>query len=223
MNSGALIFDLDGTLVNSVPVCTEIINYMLDARGSQWRLTNENTRSYVSVGGHAMLRALLGEYYRDATDDVAEFRARYACMPTPADALFPEVRETLEWLLERNLRLSICSNKPQALCEKILRDLSLDSLFEVVVGGDRFPFAKPDPRHLGVVLRDLELGVNDAIYVGDSEIDHQLARNAGVEFVYVLHGYGNQSAIPEDIVRLDRFSSLKECVRTKWGQVQSLL
>jgi len=150
--NGLAVFDLDGTLVDSASHCAGIVNAMLDARGAQARVTPEDARRHISAGAEILIAALLGGALIAIEPDLAEFRQRYASMPTPTTCLFPGVREGLAVLRQAGAGLAICSNKPQALCDKVLSDLGLADQFLAVVGGRRGAPSKPDPAHLRAAI-----------------------------------------------------------------------
>ena len=207
-----VVFDLDGTIVDSVGICTDLMNEMLRARGSLRSLTSDQVRCHISVGGARMISTLFGTECGDPDLEIAEFRARYAAVHTPASSLFGGARESLMELAGSGARLTICSNKPQGLCEKALRDLELEHLFEVVVGSDGSRPAKPDPAPFLKVLELVGGSSSRAIYVGDAELDHAMARNVGVAFILMTHGYLNPGVMLEDAVRCDSFARLPTLV-----------
>jgi phosphoglycolate phosphatase len=100
----------------------------------------------------------------------------------------------------RNIRLAICSNKPENLCKKVLSEVNLDSYFDVVVGGDTLAKRKPDPLPLMHVLKSIKINPNQALYVGDSLIDKNTAKSAGIDFAFFAGGYDPKITLePNDI------------------------
>ncbi|HEX4021812.1 MAG TPA: HAD-IA family hydrolase [Acidobacteriaceae bacterium] len=211
MNIKSVVFDLDGTLVNSLRICTAILNAMLADRGGA-SITELQARPYISVGGKEMVRQLLGRYSCDPKDDIAEFRQRYVSLPTPQDSLFEGVTETLFWLRQQDYVLGICSNKPQRLCEKILTELDIAHHFSAIIGGDVLPHTKPAAGHLLTTIERMGSNPEHTLYIGDSETDYQLALNAHVLFIYVTYGYGNPIAIPASVTRIDTILYLPSLV-----------
>jgi phosphoglycolate phosphatase len=207
-----IVFDLDGTLVDSVGQCARIVNDMLRARGAAPTVTAAQTRPLVSVGGAKMVSALLGTAGGDPEAEIAEFRVRYAELPTPEDSLFPGAEDALRTLASRGYRLSICSNKPQCLCEKVVRELGLCDLFGAVVGRQQGRPAKPDPAHLDETLLRAGGRRSRAVYVGDSEVDVELARNAGVPLIFVAFGYGAVPRSSGEVLVASRFADLPALV-----------
>jgi phosphoglycolate phosphatase len=189
--SGRAVFDLDGTLLDSVPLCAEILNAMLADRGAEALVTHEQTRRYASGGGEAMVTALLGDRLGDADRAIGEFRARYAAQPTAPSSLFAGVLEGLARLRSQGVALAICSNKPQGLCEKVLSDLGMAELFSTVVGARPGLAPKPDPAGLFLALEMAGGTASRSCYIGDSELDHLAAQRAGVPFIMVGYGYAD--------------------------------
>lgn len=200
-----IIFDLDGTLVDSVQVCTEVLNLMLRERGSAVVLSNAATRRYISQGGAPMVEALLGTACVDPDKDIIEFRERYADLATPTDCLFAGVREGLTALRRQGFTLSICSNKPQALCDKVLSELGLSEMFYTVVGSKPGLLVKPATDLMDVVLRTLDARADQCVFVGDSELDHGLANACKMRFLFVTYGYADIHCNSDDVQSFDNF------------------
>jgi phosphoglycolate phosphatase len=188
--AGHAVFDLDGTLVDSVPVMTTILNAMLADRGLAAVLTAERVRPHATAGGLATVRSLLGEACGEPHAALAEFRARYAAIPTPPESLYPGVGETLKGLKSAGVTLAVFSNKSQGLCEKVLGELNLSPLFGAIVGSGPDVPLKPDPTGLDLALA-LSGGYRErCCFIGDGEPDFVLARAAGVPFILAAWGYG---------------------------------
>ncbi len=204
----ALIIDLDGTLVDSAPLIAGIINRMLADRGIERATSPEEARTFLTQGGSQLVAALLGDDLVDLNRDLADFRIRYAALDTPEDCLFPGVREGLDALVAVGVRMAICSNKPQGLCDKIVADLGLRDLFAAVVGStDDLPL-KPAPDLALKALGALGVAACDCLYVGDSDVDRQTAANAGIGFLFVTYGYAEASAPIEALARFNRFDQV---------------
>jgi phosphoglycolate phosphatase len=200
------VFDLDGTLLDSVPLISEIINGMLADHGSAVRISPGVVRPYVTVGGRGMLQALLGDEWGDIDGALAEFRARYAALPTPPASLFPGVREGLVAIAGLGVGLAVWSNKPQALCDKVIGDLGLSRLFDAVVGTAADVPLKPDPIGFDRALAIAGGCRARSCFVGDSDLDYQAAAIVGVPTVMVSYGYGEAEADWPGAIRADTFS-----------------
>jgi phosphoglycolate phosphatase len=209
---GYLIFDLDGTLVDSNATCVAILQEMLDERGAGVRLDQASASLHMSCGGTRMVAALLGDACGDPELELKDFRARYAVRHTPADALFDGVATGLQRLSEAGHKLAICSNKPQNLCDKVLDDTGLRSLFEAVVGGRPELRPKPNADLLEKVLGDLGTCRTNCVYIGDSEIDHTVARQVDMPFCFMSYGYASPGWEPEAAAVFDRFDSFVHTV-----------
>jgi phosphoglycolate phosphatase len=208
-----VIFDLDGTLVDSCTVCVQILGDMLVDRGSDHTIDPITARPWMSLGGAPMVAALLGPACVDPERDILEFRARYRETPTPPDALFAGVAEGLRHFRDAGFSLSICSNKPQELCEQVLADTGIGGLFGTVVGLRKGLRAKPEMDLLHTTLEALRATPSECVYVGDSEVDHAVASKAGMPFVFMSYGY----AKPDYRCESESF----ECFRTMSKAVAS--
>lgn len=207
-----LIFDLDGTLVDSCMICVQILSGMLADRGSDHRIDLVSARPWMSVGGSAMVAALLGPACDDPDRDIAEFRARYRETLTPADALYAGVAEGLAQFYDAGFTLAICSNKPQDLCEQVLRDTGLAGMFRSVVGLRPGLRAKPELDLIEETLRSLRCAPSDCVFIGDSEIDHEVADKAGIPFVFMSYGYAVPEYQPQESVSFDCFRAMTQMV-----------
>jgi phosphoglycolate phosphatase len=203
-----VVFDLDGTLVDSVPACRAIVNAMLEDRGADLRIGRAEMRQQISIGGARMIAALMGEHCGDPDAAIAEFRARYAEMDTPDASLFPGVREGLDRLSASGARLSICSSKPQNLCVQVLGDLGLADRFEIILGSSPGRPAKPDPALYHGLLHRIGGRTEVSCYIGDSQLDYALAREAGAPFILAAYGYGEAGFAPTDVPLARSFSQV---------------
>jgi phosphoglycolate phosphatase len=207
-----LIFDLDGTLVDSCAICVEILEGMLRERGSDRVIDPEFARPWMSHGGQKMVIALLGEECGDPAGELAEFRRRYAVTQTRMETLFNHVVTGLSQLQGEGFVLSICSNKPQNLVDKVLADTGLTPLFNSVVGARAGVAPKPAPDLLDLVLADLGAAPGDCLFVGDSELDHAVADARGLPFLFLTHGYAAPDYQPDPAMSYDCFGKLAEAV-----------
>ncbi len=203
-----LIFDMDGTLVDSSAICCSILSSMLSDRGSEHSIDAEYARQFMSHGGQQMVAALLGPACGDPDVELAEFRARYSKTPTPVSALFPDVAAGLRILHAHGFRLSICSNKPQHLCEQVLADTGLAALFCEVVGGQDQLQPKPAPDLLDEVLRRIGAAPEQCLFIGDSELDHETAVNGQIPFLFLTYGYAAKNWLPEGSGVFESFAAL---------------
>jgi phosphoglycolate phosphatase len=208
-----VIFDLDGTLVDSCIVVVQILSDMLADRGSDHVIDPVSARPWMSLGGAAMVSAILGPACVDAEKDIVEFRARYRETLTSPGALFGGVPEGLKHFRDAGYSLSICSNKPQDLCEQVLRQTGIADMFGTVVGLRPGLRSKPEMDLLHATLDGLRASPSECLYVGDSEIDHEVAAKAGMPFVFMSYGY----AKPEYVCEGESFA----CFRTMSQAVTS--
>lgn len=193
LNGVSLIFDLDGTLVDTAPDLAGAMNAVL-ARAGRPALPVADVRHMVGRGAKVLIEtgfARTGSALpADALEDhfnffLTHYDANIALESRP----FPDVHETLSRLLDDGAKLAVCTNKPHALTLKLLDQLALARYFPVVRGADAQPYRKPDPRHLLDCVADLGGDAKRAVMVGDSEVDAGAAQAAKVPVVLVDYGY----------------------------------
>ena len=218
MRRDALLFDLDGTLVDSAQGIATALNALRAERGGV-ALPVESVRPLVALGAEALVARGLGTLAADAGDDLAAFRRYLAATPsdrahlaaTPSDPamLYPGVVETIGLLARTGWRLAIVTNKPEVLARKLLVELGLAGLFGAIVGGDTTAFAKPSAEPLRHALDLLGADADAALFVGDSGIDAAAAKACGLPLLLFTGGYGAAACAPDFIAaQFDRFADL---------------
>ena len=216
-----IIFDLDGTLVDSCDICVGILTDMLEERGSSHTIDPVGARPYMSRGGVEMISALLDQSCGDPEAELADFRTRYQNCVTPRDALFSGVDDSLARLRASGFQLAICSNKPQNLCEKVLEDTGIAHQFDVIVGRRPDLPPKPEPDLLAEVLRQLDADPQNCIFVGDSEIDQLTALTADIPFLFVTYGYAEAGWRPDNCEMYDSFAAMTARIMGRRRDIRS--
>jgi phosphoglycolate phosphatase len=193
MPDRAVIFDLDGTLVDTAPDLMRATNHVLEGMGRR-AISMEEVRVFVGHGARALLtRGLtatggLPENY-DVEPDYLRFVDYYSANIAEGSEPFPGVVRLLERLRSEGFGLGVCTNKLEGLSVQLLEALDLRRFFGAVVGPDTIGVAKPDPRPFREAVARLGLVAPRAVMVGDSETDILTARNAGVPVIGVPFGY----------------------------------
>jgi phosphoglycolate phosphatase len=207
-------FDLDGTLADTAPDLAAALGHSLGALGRP-RVPPESVRHLIGHGGRTLLRHGLA-VSGDAPEELVErgypiFLEYYAAHICDGTRLFPGIGEALDDLGRRGAALAVCTNKSEALTGKLLDALGLGGRFAAIVGGDTLPVRKPDPAPLLEAVA--RAGGGRAAFVGDSIVDSDTARAAGVPFVAVSFGFSDRpvEALGADMI-IDDFGELAEAL-----------
>ena len=184
----AVLFDLDGTLLDTVPDIQKCVNDMLVSRGYP-TIDYAQTCAYVGDGAIKLIERALPAGAGDVEECYRQFRTAFAASSNALTRLFPDELETLLALKARGLKLGIVTNKPQDATERIVAQFFPEGLFDFV-GGDSGMFpCKPDPSLARYAALSMRVSPADCAFVGDGETDAHVARNAGMQGVSVLWGY----------------------------------
>ncbi len=191
----AVLFDLDGTLVDSLEDLTDAVNHIRDAF-SHPPLTADAVRLKVGKGARHLVRQVLPDA-PDADIDRAldlflEFNRLHIA---DKSRLFPGIPETLHELAARDIRMAIISNKNEALSTLLLQTLGIHALFGSICGGDTYPERKPSPLPLLKVAEKFGVAPNECMMVGDSINDIQAAQLAGIASIGCTWGYGGREEL----------------------------
>ena len=205
------IFDLDGTLVDSLPNNVSIVEKMLLRRGHKTNLCPEEMKRTVSRGAPIIAQTWFsGEIEKDV---VREFRKLYAEEKTDPNQVYRGARDYIHTLKEKGWLCAICSNKPEELCRVVLRDVHLQNSFDLIVGGDSLRERKPSPMPLRFICSRLDIAIHESIFLGDSSLDMQAAEGAGMKYLH--HKYGYETVGLKSLDEFD-FEELNKEMKEEW-------
>ncbi len=215
-----IVFDLDGTLIDSAPDIQAVAETIL-ARQGKPPLSLEETRSFIGEGAKVLVSRMMAARDIEESPEAhariyEEFVAQYEHAVDRA-VYYPGVVDALAVLKAGGHRLGLCTNKPELPARAVIRHMGLESTFDSVVAGGMLASRKPDPEMLLACLS--ELGAGPVLYVGDSEIDAETAQRAGVPFALYTEGYRKTplAEVPHDWA-FDHFDRLAEIVSEALGQ-----
>ena len=210
----ALVFDLDGTLIDSKLDLIHSVNATLTEMGRA-KLSDEVISSYIGHGAPMLMSRALGGVAKEEelARGLAYFLEYYEAHKLDNTCLYPGVAETLAKLSERKIAMAVLTNKPVKISVRILEALGVVKNFQAIYGGNSFETKKPDPLGAKTILEEFRVNAGDAMMIGDSEVDIQTARNAEMIATAVNYGFGihDRAQHPADIY-LDRMSDLLEVV-----------
>lgn len=189
----AVIFDLDGTLVDSARDLTQSLNHVLKLAGRP-AMNISQVRHMVGDGARALIIkgfSETGSVPESSEIDViqATFLDFYHANITDQTIVFPGALNVIKQLTALNIPLGLCTNKALKLSEKLIQEIGLAPYFSAVTGGDSFDYRKPDPRHLTATLDRMKAAPDRAIMVGDSSSDIIAAQRAEIPVIGVSFGY----------------------------------
>ena len=197
-----VLFDLDGTLIDTAPDLMNAHNHVMKKFGYETRSTDE-IRNLVGKGAASMIGRSLWNQARNELkkiDDekikskmVDEFIDYYGKNIAVESKLLPGVLEFLKWCKKNNISMAVCTNKTEHLAVDLLKKIKVYDYFEYVAGYNTFDYCKPDPRHLTNVIEIIQGELNKSIMIGDSETDSESAKAAGLPFILVEDGYTDRT------------------------------
>jgi len=215
------VFDLDGTLADTIHDLVATLNVVLEHEGLP-RLSVDEGRGMVGAGARALIERGVAAAGREIVparlDELHRFfLAHYSEHLCERTTLFPGVVEALDRLEAAGFRLAVCTNKPESYSVGVLRGLRIAGRFAAICGRGSFPYFKPDPRHLLLTIERAGGDPGRAVMVGDSITDIATAKAAGVPSVAVTFGYTDipVERLGSDLI-IDHYDDL-------FGAVQSLL
>ena len=215
----SIVFDLDGTLVDSAPDIHATAVKMLADEGKA-PLDLDTIRSFIGNGIPKLVERVskncdLDMGAENQTRLLASFVKHYGDAPAEHSVVYPGVFELLDMLEYRGYALGVCTNKQEALSNAVLEQLGLAKYFSVVVGGDSLPVHKPNPEPLLHTFAALK--ARHKFYVGDSEVDAQTAKAAGVMFAVFTQGYrkGPVSEMPHHFA-FSHYDTLGQIILTSF-------
>ncbi len=193
-----VLFDLDGTLVDTAPDLMRAHNHVMKKFGYPTKSTEE-IRSLVGQGAAAMLgRSIWGQAKKEFSkvDDekvkkemINEFIDYYGKNIIHESTLINGVKEFLIWCKNKDIQMAVCTNKTEHLAVDLLKKIKIYEFFEYVAGHNTFEYCKPDPRHLTTIIEILDGDISKSIMIGDSETDANSAKAAGIPVILLEDGY----------------------------------
>ena len=208
-----ILFDLDGTLVDTAPDLMDAHNHVMKKFGHKEKELSD-IKSLAGKGAWVMMQRAFRQEIKDEKlkkEMVKEFIDFYSQNIDRGSKPINGVIEFLKWAKAKNISMAVCTNKQERLAIDLLKKLKMYEYFEYVAGSDTFPFNKPDPRHLTDVVEIIQGDVKKTIMVGDSEVDGMSAENARIPFILIKDGYTEKSTkeikhdeLIEDFINFDK-------------------
>ena len=187
----SILFDLDGTLVDTAPDLMAAHNHVMKKFGHEEKKMSD-IKSLAGKGAWVMMQRSFRKEIQDEKlkkEMTKEFIDFYSNNIDKGSKPIEGVFDFLKWAKSKNISMAVCTNKQERLAVDLLKKLNMDEYFECTAGSDTFEFNKPDPRHLTNVVEIIGGDLNKTIMVGDSEVDAMSADNAKLPFVLVENGY----------------------------------
>ncbi|MBB3935193.1 HAD hydrolase-like protein [Aureimonas phyllosphaerae] len=193
LDGATVVFDLDGTLVDTAPDLTGALNHCLASAGLS-ATTLDSVRPQAGHGAKAMLTAAYMRADRplgdaELTEQTARFLAYYGDHIAVSSTLFPGALATLDRMADAGATLAVCTNKTEALAIRLLRELRLADRFAAICGADTFMARKPDPVHLSGTIALAGGRIDCAVMIGDTDTDIEAAKRLGLPSILLGFGY----------------------------------
>ena len=210
-----ILFDLDGTLVDTAPDLMGAHNHVMKKFGYPQK-SLEDIKHIAGRGAWIMMQRTFRDEIKDEKlkkEMVKEFINYYAKNIDKGSKPIKGVIKFLDWAKSKQILMGVCTNKQERLAVDLLKKINLSQYFQYIAGCDTFDFNKPDPRHLTNVIDIIGGDINKSIMIGDSEVDSQSAYNAKIPFILVEEGYTekNINEIPHKVLIKD-FSNFEKII-----------
>ncbi len=193
-----ILFDLDGTLIDTAPDLMNAHNYVMKKFGYETKSTKD-IRKLVGKGTDSLIgRAVWGQAKKEfgqindldiKKEMVKDFIDFYSKNLAVESKLVNGVMEFLVWAKQNNISMGVCTNKQEHLAVDLLKQIKIYDYFEYVAGSNTFDYCKPDPRHLTNVIEIMQGDIKKSIMIGDSETDAESSKAAGIPFILLEDGY----------------------------------
>jgi phosphoglycolate phosphatase len=206
-----LIFDLDGTLVDTIEDITEAVNYTVQSLGVR-RHTADEIKLMVGGGLSKLIERLIpdhsdqGEHVRGRDEAVKRFIGYYSKHLLDKSQAYPGVKETLARL--QDYRKAVVSNKRETLSREVLDGLGIAGFFDIILGSDSVSEKKPSPVPLLEVLKRMGMTKEEAVIIGDSSFDIEAGKRAGILTIAVTYGYRDRDILKDADYMIDSFREL---------------
>ena len=198
MTNKAILFDLDGTLVETAPDLMAAHNHVMEKYGYE-KKPLEDIRFLAGRGAAVMLLKSIDSQgrlkHKEKIDEnkhqamTKDFIDFYAANISNTSKINNGVIDFLDWCKSKKIHLAVCTNKMEHLTIKLLKEIKLYDYFDFIAGADTFDYRKPNPQHLTSILEILGVPIDQSIMVGDSETDAEAAKAAKIKFILVKGGY----------------------------------
>jgi len=193
-----ILFDLDGTLVDTAPDLMKAHNYVMKKYGYKSKSTEE-IRNLVGKGASALIgRSLWGNAKEEfakinnkkiKTEMVKDFIGYYGKNILNESTLINGIKDFLKWCKEEKISMAVCTNKQEHLAINLLKKIGIYDYFEYVAGSNTFDYCKPDPRHITNIIEILNGDIKKSLMIGDSETDANAAKSASIPMILLENGY----------------------------------
>ena len=193
-----ILFDLDGTLVDTAPDLMNAHNHVMNKFGYKSK-SDEEIKTLIGKGAGAMISRSLWNSAKIELKEIKEKKIKEKMVKEFVDfygknlliksKLINGVKDFLTWCKKKNISMAVCTNKQEHLAIELLKKIGINNYFDYVAGCNTFNYCKPDPRHLTSVVEIMGGDLNKTIMIGDSEVDSQSAQNASMPFILLKDGY----------------------------------
>ena len=198
-----ILFDLDGTLVDTAPDLMNAHNFVMKKFGYKTKSTDD-IRKMVGQGAKSLIgRSVWGQAKKEfgeikdkniTNQMVKEFIDYYGKNIDHESTLINGVEDFLKWCMEKKISMAVCTNKQEHLAVDLLKKIGIYKYFEYVAGSNTFDYCKPDPRHLTNVIEILNGQIKKSLMIGDSETDANAAKNANIPVILLENGYTEKNS-----------------------------